>query len=177
MESIRDADVIFNSFPRYCHEAKELCPLYRVGDTVGDVEHRLFGTLESLKENPIILTDPYTKTPVIVTHSDIKRLFFSILYAPTYGFYSIGMVIDLILKGNFQLLAMVFSIALPFEIFPVCGEPRPAWQYPNEATPAIMCSDKRYPLNETVPNLKLMFEKMSNDSSFADVWLTGMLGW
>ena len=39
-----------------------------------------------------------------------------------------------------------------------------------------MCSDKRYPLNETVPNLKLMFEKMANVSSWADVWLTVMLG-
>lgn len=31
MDSIRDTDTIFNAFPRYCHEAKDLCALYRPG--------------------------------------------------------------------------------------------------------------------------------------------------
>lgn len=176
MDSIRDADTIFNSFPRHCYEAKELCALYRAGDEVTDVEERFFGTIDNLKENPILLTDPSSKTPVIITYSDIKRLFFSVLYAPTYGFPGIAFIMDFILKDQLQWIAQVFSISFPFEIYPVCGEPRPAWMYPNEAQPAIMCSDKRYPLNETVPNLKDMFETMSNVSSFADVWLTVMLG-
>lgn len=176
MDSIRDADEIFNSFPRYCHEAKEVCSLYRPGDELADVEKRFFGTIDDLKENPIILTDPTSKMPIIITYSHIRRLFFSILYAPTYGFYSVAMIMDFIIKGQLQWIAQIFSITFPFEIWPVCGPPRPAWQYPDEAQPAIMCSDKRYPLNETVPNLKDMFEKMANISSFADVWLTVMLG-
>jgi pimeloyl-ACP methyl ester carboxylesterase len=176
MDSIRDADTIFNSFPGYCHEAKGACAIYRAGDEIKDVEERFFGILDDLKDNPILLTDPTSKTPVIITYSDIRRICFSILYAPTYGFYSLAIIMDFILKGELQWIAQIFSIAFPFEIFPVCGEPGPAWMYPNEAQSSIMCSDKRYPLNETVPNLKEMFEKMSNISSFADVWLTGMLG-
>lgn len=177
MDSIRDADTIFNSFPKYCHEGKTLCPLYRSGDKVSDLEDRFFGTLENLKANPIIFSDPNTKTPIIVTYSDIRRLFFSIIYSPTYGFPFMAGIMDHILQGNnYQIFAMIFAIPTLFEFYPVCEKARPAWQYPNEAQSAIMCSDKRYPLNETVPNLKLMFEKMSNVSSWADVWLTVMLG-
>ena len=178
MDSIRDADHIFNSFPHYCHEAKELCALYRSGDELSDVEDRFFGTLETLQTNPIIFSDPVYKSPVIVTYGDIRSLAFVILYSPTIGFDTLAMIIDMIIQKNYQLLAALWAIPIPFSMFPdpVCEQPRPAWMYPNEAQPAIMCSDKRYPLNETVPNLKLVFEQMSNVSSWADVWLTVMLG-
>jgi hypothetical protein len=39
-----------------------------------------------------------------------------------------------------------------------------------------MCSDKRYPLNESLPNLEKRFEDLANISHFADVWMGLMLG-
>ncbi|KAK8135358.1 hypothetical protein PG984_003298, partial [Apiospora sp. TS-2023a] len=48
---------------------------------------------------------------------------------------------------------------------------------PNLAYPAaVMCSDKRYTLNETVPELEKTFEAMAATSSFADVWMGLMMG-
>jgi hypothetical protein len=87
-------------------------------------------------------------------------------------------ILDLILKGNAQSLARGFSLPLLFANYPDpnCEKPQPAWHYPNEAQQAIMCSDKRYPLNETIPNLKTIFGNMAKTSSFADVWLSTMLG-
>jgi hypothetical protein len=85
-DSIRDADAIFNSFPRYCHEAKEVCLLWREGDKLSDLEARFFGVLEDLKQNPIIVSDPNSKTPVIITYSDVKSVVFLILYSPILGF-------------------------------------------------------------------------------------------
>jgi hypothetical protein len=130
MDSIRDTDTIFNSFPKYCHEAKELCPLYRDGDELSDLEERFFGTLENLKTHPLVFSDTASKTPVIVTFSHIRAIFFSILYAPTYGFYSMAMFVDLIIQENFQVLSSIFSLPLVFDLYPNpgCEKPRPAWQ-------------------------------------------------
>lgn len=174
MDSIRDADAVFNSFPRFCFEGGSSCSVYRPGDSVSDIAERLFGALEDLKINPIVVTDIGTNTPVVITYSDIRRTFFSSLYAPIMGFQIIAWVVGIIIEKNYLPLAPLFALPYPFSM--VCQQPAPAWQYPNEAQYAIMCSDKRYPLNETVPNLKLMFEQMSNTSSWADVWLTVMLG-
>lgn len=176
MDSIQDADAIFNSFPRYCHEGQAMCPLYRAGDEVEDVEKRFYGAVNKLKESPLSIADSRSKTPVVVTYSDIRRQIFPILYSPTYGFFFLGMFLDFLEKENWEFIAMLYSLPFVFEIWPICKPPLRAWMYPNEANLAIMCSDKRYPLNETIPNLESMFEKMSNTSSFADVWMTAMLG-
>lgn len=176
IDSVQDADAILNSFPRYCYEGGALCPLYRAGDEVEDVAKRFYGTVDKLKEGPISIADSYYNMPVIITYSDIRSIIFSVLYSPTYGFYALGLILNYMEKENWEYLAIIFSLAPVFDMFGVCESPKPAWTYPDEATSAIMCSDKRYPLNETLPNLESMFERMSNTSSFADVWMTVMLG-
>lgn len=45
-----------------------------------------------------------------------------------------------------------------------------------DAQLAIMCTDKRYPLNDSLPELEKRFEKMANVSMFADVWMGIMIG-
>ena len=39
-----------------------------------------------------------------------------------------------------------------------------------------MCTDKRYPLNESLPNLESRFAAIANVSQFADVWMSLMIG-
>jgi hypothetical protein len=105
MDSIRDTDAILNTFARYCHEGNTACALYRDGDAVEDVERRFFGTLAHLKDNPILLTDPNSHTPIIITYSDVKRLIFVFLYAPIYGFGFLALILDAILTEQLQMIA------------------------------------------------------------------------
>lgn len=146
MDSIRDADAIFDSLPKYCHQAKETCALYRAGDKIADIEARLLGTLNNLRDNPITIIDHMTRTPVIITYSDIRSIIFTALYSPIRGFLSVAMIVDHIEKGNIESIAEMFSLTFGNDLRSTCAAPLPEWRYPGEAGPAIMCSDKRYPV-------------------------------
>lgn len=175
-ESIQDADTIFLSFGRYCYEAESKCALYRPGDKAKDIQKRLEDVMEDLENNPIMSIDPVTKSPVVIGNSDFRMLIFSILYSPTYGFPTVAFCSNLIYIGQGELLGQLLSPAYVQDLKPVCSSSLPFWMFPNEAQVAIMCSDKRYPFNETLPDLEVRFEKMANISSWADVWMTVMLG-
>lgn len=147
-ESIRDADTIFHSFGGYCHKAESECALYRPGDKAEDVQSRLEDILESVKDNPITVIDPITKSPVVISYSDFRSLLFVILYSPTSGFSVVAFVINLIYMGQGEQLGQLLAPAYVQDLEPVCSSPLPAWMYPNEAQVAIMCSDKQYPVSQ-----------------------------
>ncbi|KAH8668263.1 Alpha/Beta hydrolase protein [Tricladium varicosporioides] len=174
--SLQDTDATYTSFFRYCYEAGEKCAFYRKGDTIPEIQKRFKNIMDDIKENPITLIDPNANMPLVVSYSDIRRVIFSTLYAPTTTYPGVAMIMDFIYRGNLDILARIFTLSPMLELKPFCGPSPPAYFYPNEAQSAIMCSDKRYPLNETLPNLENIYLEMANLSSFADVWMTLMVG-
>ena len=161
-ESLIDADAIYDSFPKYCAEAKDKCALYRSGDSPEDIAIRFYSILTKLQEHPITAIDPRTKSPVIGYYSDIKLLIFGVLYAPQ-AFPALAKVVDLLYRGQNDELALLTPV---YDLNPFCAPSLPYWTYPTDAQKAIMCSDKRYPVRDTssmslnLPNIKTSSMKL-----------------
>jgi hypothetical protein len=143
-DSIRDADTIYNSFARYCHEAKHGCALYKDGDAVADIHNRLEGFQKRLRENPITAVHPIGRSPFVFHESDLRMLIFSILYSPQQAFPALAMIVDLLDRGIYSVLA---GLGLHLDTEVICRLPMPYYLYPTDASNAIMCSDKRYPVS------------------------------
>ncbi|KAF7862938.1 uncharacterized protein EAF02_010487 [Botrytis sinoallii] len=94
LESQRDADKVWSSFFKYCHEAKSACQFYRENDKVTDIEERFESFMERLKENPISVISKDVLAPFLVTYSDVKYQIFLMLYAPLYGFRAAAELLD-----------------------------------------------------------------------------------
>jgi len=146
-DSIRDADTVFYSYFKYCHQAKEMCALYRKGDREADIEDRFRGVMNKIKDNPITIIEKRTKTPLIISHSDLRRALFSTLYSPTQTLPLVAWVSNILYEGNTDILSQIFPVPPSYDLKPLCAPPLPIWLYPNEAPEAIMCSDKRYPVS------------------------------
>jgi hypothetical protein len=142
-ESIQDADAVFDSFSKYCFEATQKCDLYRESDkSATDIADRFESVMMDVKSNPISLTNH--GSPLIITHSLLRRIVFAVMYAPNAGFPLIATIADWLYRGNKKGLESPMPPRLP----PLCGpQPPPAYTFPNEAQVAIMCSDKRYPVS------------------------------
>jgi len=114
-----------------------------------------------------------TNQPFIMTEGNLKYFIFMAMYSPVRLFPILAGVLDILEVEGEEL----GSLVVPLEYEPFCSaSATTAASLGNEATYAIMCGDKRYQLNETIPNLKEMFHKMSDYSWFADVWLSVMIG-
>ncbi|KAA8573083.1 hypothetical protein EYC84_003613 [Monilinia fructicola] len=173
-ESQRDADKVWSSFFKYCHEAKSSCQFYKPNDEITDIEERFESVMENLKENPISLVMKDTLTPFILTYSDIKFVVFMALYAPMQGFRSLAALL-VILERNLGDWFEFDTTPPSYDLKPVCEHSQPRWSYADDAQRAIMCSDKRYPLNQTFSDIENMFEDLGAQSTFADAWMTIMI--
>ncbi|XMA15370.1 hypothetical protein WAI453_008161 [Rhynchosporium graminicola] len=171
-DSLEDADQISSSFSYYCHKATEKCALYRPGDKVADIEDRFQATMDRIMENPITIIHPWSKQPVVITDSYVRGIMFSVLYAPNAGFNFVAWIFDELSRGKDDVLGQIVPIQEPEQL---CTANLTAEILPNEAHIAIMCSDKRYPLNETLLELQMTFDKLASGSSWADVWMTAMI--
>lgn len=146
-ESQRDADKVWSSFFKYCHEAKSSCQFYKPNDEITDIEERFESVMENLKENPISLVMKDTLTPFILTYSDIKFVVFMALYAPMQGFRSLAALL-VILERNLGDWFEFDTTPPSYDLKPVCEHSQPRWSYADDAQRAIMCSDKRYPVSK-----------------------------
>ncbi|KAF5875581.1 putative alpha beta-hydrolase protein [Botrytis fragariae] len=174
LESQRDADKVWSSFFKYCHEAKSACQFYRENDKVKDIEERFESFMERLKENPIPVVSKDILAPFLVTYSDVKYQIFLTLYAPLYGFRAAAELLDALernLEGWFELVPTPPSYDLEL----VCNHSLPKWSYYDDAQRVILCSDKKYPLNHTYSEIESMFEDMEAQSVFADAWMSLMI--
>ncbi|KAH6984225.1 TAP-like protein-domain-containing protein [Ilyonectria sp. MPI-CAGE-AT-0026] len=163
--TLMDTDKILDKFAVSCFNAGEPCALYRNGDTVGTIQSRFEDIMDSLKEKPIIILHPESTTPIILTWSDMKMTLFQSLYAPIKRFPVIANLLNSVSTGD-DLARLV----RPRDVPSACdANPLPAW--PDDALPAIMCSDKRYKLNGTLAGLEEKFEQMAEHSDFADAWM------
>lgn len=169
-ESLIDTDATWHKFFGYCVDAGELCSYYQSGDSPKDQEKRFNELMASLQEEPRIVLVPGSNTPVIVTASDIKQIIFRALYSPITAFPLVADVITA-LATNHGLERFVSPPSFPA----LCQNMSlPVW--PDDALQAVMCSDKRYRLNDTVPALQERFEALASYSTYADIWMTLMMG-
>ncbi|ESZ96084.1 hypothetical protein SBOR_3561 [Sclerotinia borealis F-4128] len=173
-ESQRDADKVWSSFFKYCQEAKSACQFYRANDEVADIEQRFESVMKTIKENPISLVMKDTQIPSILTYSDIKFIIFTTLYGPMQGFRSVAALLD-VLERNLGDWIEFEPIPPSYDLKPVCAHSQPRWSYPDDAQRAILCGDKKYPLNQTFSDIESMFEDLAAQSAFADAWMTVMI--
>ncbi|KAH7033236.1 TAP-like protein-domain-containing protein [Microdochium trichocladiopsis] len=172
-DSLRDADQIYESFYTYCLRAGVSCALFRRGDTSAkDIRNRMDSFLAELAEEPrvAIPTGDDGGMPILISSGDVKQILFVALYSPNAMFPLIAQMLDSLMQER-ELFFPGTGIGLPAfchaEDIPIAV---------NDAQKAVMCSDKRYKLNETVPELQKRFEEMSSYSKFSDVWLGIMMG-
>ncbi|KAK7954972.1 hypothetical protein PG988_015666, partial [Apiospora saccharicola] len=169
-ESIVDADAIFGKFFSYCVEAEEKCAFYQKGDTVEDLESRYDELLAKLLQEPKIVTDVGGNIPAILNAGDLRMVLFQALYSPNLAYPTVAHLLQAVYTDQ-----GLESWVNPLILGGLCKDlSLPIW--PDDAQKAVMCSDKRYTLNETVPELEKTFEAMAATSSFADVWMGLMMG-
>ncbi|RYO83718.1 hypothetical protein DL766_005844 [Monosporascus sp. MC13-8B] len=164
VDSLIDADAIWEAFFVYCHEAGQDCRLFRPGDDVDGIKRRFHDIMNRLQERPeiVIPLRPDENVPALVTAGDVKMVLFSSLYSPVAAFPFVAGLLDVIFEGS--LNQTTFPPVLPM----LCHNlSLPVW--PDDSQ-----------LNEDVPALQERFEKMASYSSFADVWMglnIGCDGW
>ncbi|KAF2754931.1 alpha/beta-hydrolase [Pseudovirgaria hyperparasitica] len=163
-ESIVNTDDIVNQFCHYCYEAGVWCDLYRKGDSEADICARIDIIFQSLKDSPIHGVDPVRHVPALIEYPRVKSMLFIALYAPIHNFPYIASYLNTI-----------------FLVYQEQGFPStpsvqhaPSLAVGVDSQLAIMCGDKRYPLNDTIPILEERHRKIAETSNFADVWMTLM---
>ncbi|KAK8067019.1 hypothetical protein PG997_013766 [Apiospora hydei] len=169
-DSIVDSDAIFGKFFSFCAEAEDKCAFYQKGDTPKDIENRYHDLLANLLQEPKIVTNVGGNMPAILNTGDIRMVLFQALYSPNLAYPAVAQMLQAVYTGH----GLERWIS-PLILGGLCKDlSLPVW--PDDAQKAVMCSDKRYKLNETVPELESMFKDMSTISSFADVWMGLMMG-
>lgn len=175
--SLQDTDASEAAFWHFCHKSGDKCALYRDGDSEADVKTRYYSILAHLRSEPVTGINTVTNTPALITADFVRMLIFQATYSPVRAFPAVAIILNWYYTqdyGNFiNALPQTSNIA---SYLPFTGSKLPLLYRPSDANYAIMCSDKRYPLNGTLPELQERFEKLANTSSWADVWATIMIG-
>ncbi|KAL2178394.1 TAP-like protein-domain-containing protein [Thermothelomyces heterothallicus CBS 202.75] len=176
-ESLVDADKVLDEFFRYCAAAGRDCALYRDGDQADDVRRKYEAVMERLRTSPVTFIHPDYFYPVILRESLVKQLAFAVLYSPIQGFPGLAWILDCIYEGRYKQLSAMFQDA---EL--MCSVPgnNLLMGLKTDAQRAIMCSDKRQPVNMTVPDWEAEHKKMAELSQFAGIWMGLMMqcsGW
>ncbi|RDH19486.1 hypothetical protein M747DRAFT_323680 [Aspergillus niger ATCC 13496] len=96
--SLRDADRVFDSFFRYCHQAGQpRCAFASPSadgedniNAISELQQRFTNILSDLKASPLWTTHP---NPDIITYSDVRRLLRLALYAPIDLFPTLAIIL------------------------------------------------------------------------------------
>ncbi|KAF2835013.1 alpha/beta-hydrolase, partial [Patellaria atrata CBS 101060] len=174
-ESIQDTDKVLSMFYRHCVMVASKCSFFRPFDTETTLAARLHEVEARLRNNPIVTVDKYSNAPSVFSYSDLRLLLFSIMYSPVQLFPILSDILNYIYEEDTEFFSRGWGAYLDYKPFCTNDSLGPI-ERAGEAQLAIMCSDKRYPLNETVHNLNHLFKKLSKHSSFADVWVSVMMG-
>ncbi|TLD13649.1 uncharacterized protein PgNI_03408 [Pyricularia grisea] len=172
---ITDADAVFESFFRYCYEAREKCFFYRPGQEPKDLKQRYNSIMSKLEKEPLIVTSSEVRMPIVVRASDIHTVVFRWLSVPMTAFPVLALLLDFI-----ELELDPARLVIPPDLSPVCSAKFLPVQQPNDANLGIICSDLRFNWNESLANLQESFEKLAETSKFADYWalqMAGCTGW
>jgi hypothetical protein len=148
-DSIEETDTIWNSFFSYCHEAGNDCELYREGDSVDDIKTRVEDMIADLEANPLIGVSRLFDTPSVITYNTIKPIIFGGLYSPLHAFPLFARIFNMVYEGEAnQLHDIILQPHSIMDYEPFCSPQMLTTFNPGDAQYAIMCSDKRYKVNQ-----------------------------
>ncbi|AEO64702.1 uncharacterized protein THITE_2110995 [Thermothielavioides terrestris NRRL 8126] len=176
-ESLVDADKVLGEFFRFCAEAGTRCALYREGDAAADVQRRFEDLLERLKTKPVTFIHPTHSYPILLRSYLVRSIVFRILYTPMQGFPALASLLNFIYEQQYEVLAGASPDAE--QLCSLTADPRLLRDL-TDAQRAVMCSDKTFPVNATVADIREAFEAMAETSQFADIWIGLMMqcnGW
>lgn len=147
-ESSWDTNKNFDSFAKYCHEARRSCALYRDGDNVKDIENRFTAVETRLQKKPFSWIDEQSRMPLSFTKDHLRAFTFSCLYSPTFMFPILALVVNYLHEGIVDAFTkMLAGIPQYYNNQPFCGVPLSRSLYPeDDAGLAVMCSDKKHPV-------------------------------
>ena len=164
-DSLVDADTIWDKFFVYCHKAGPKCAFSHPSYSVQDLRDRYEAIASHLKADPILVVSALDKFPFLITYTDLESLIFQSLYSPITLFPIVARVLVWMEQHVPGSLAYSGIAAQGLCI------PKPV-KYPEDSERGVMCGDKRYPLNDTVPELQKRFERIASYSRFAGLWMT-----
>lgn len=149
IRDIGDIDNVLSSFFYYCHLAEQSCQFYRSHDTFSGIKARFNDIMNDLEQRAITFVDPISKLPGIITYGYFKVLLFGAMHDPIKTFPVIAQLLDSFDRGDEELIAQVFT-RRSLDYKPYHQPVHPGSAYVGEASTAIACSDKRYPVSITI---------------------------
>lgn len=144
--NLQDTDKIMDKFYLYCSLAgTDKCPLNTGNSSQSDIRETVESLISDIKEDPFAVPGTSTRSPEIITYSDVMRMIRPSLYSPLARFPQVARLLA-DLKGN----GSAFAAFKQDSDKPSCplqkcgGEKESKSCYPSEATEgsaSIMCSD------------------------------------
>ncbi|KAF2864724.1 TAP-like protein-domain-containing protein [Massariosphaeria phaeospora] len=106
--AIEDTDKTFSTFFQYCFEAGvELCPYAGTSTSAADIEERFRALLQALEDEPL----PNPLSVGIVGRSELELRGFMTMYKPIPRFYTLGLELAALERGNVTEYAMVQQVS------------------------------------------------------------------
>ncbi|KAF2010989.1 alpha/beta-hydrolase [Aaosphaeria arxii CBS 175.79] len=104
-ENLNDADAAVRSFFKFCHEAgKEGCAFH--AESPEAIETRFRNALLSIKEDPIVVVDPYfVQMPTLATYKTLQSFVLQATFAPITRFPAFAQLMLGVEKRNGSALA------------------------------------------------------------------------
>jgi len=170
--SIGDADATFDTFFEYCSESgSRKCPFHADKDPQS-IKRRYYELLSSLKEDPISVPASSTRTPDVITSSDVRFEAKEALYCPLQKYPPFAQQLVDLWHKNGSLLADVKQARVrPFHLPDKCKRDGPfslACQKPggweDEAAAAIHCPDAESADGITKASFKKYVDVLTNQS-------------
>jgi hypothetical protein len=157
-------DLVFQQ----CVEAREECALYE--QTADEVKERYLRIERSLDERPVVIhTDTFN---LLCTRRLLKRMMLFGLYSPYFIMKPLFETFKDLEASNglplYKLVKGVVDLSLQCN----CESKPPPRVGGTESSGGIMCSDAQDVMDDDPALMKDHFEKLSNDSHFADIWST-----
>ncbi|KAM0326999.1 hypothetical protein ACHAQA_006120 [Verticillium albo-atrum] len=146
---VHDTEKVVDAFYETCHEAGPVKCAFHEG-TPRAIKERLDRLFVALKQHPIIISpsDEGPAVPVLVTWSELKRLFFSALYQPQAQFANFARIAAALEKGDGRPFYKHYQPEKPSSA-PICAgapvspfEPLPdIIEGTTDTFPTVRCSD------------------------------------
>ena len=165
-KNLKDTDKILQLFYHECAAAGTVCPLHANSSSL--VQRRLENILTSLKASPLPVLDETAASYAVIDYSMVKTDLFRALYKPFTELTQYAHVLAALEQGD-GLAALNYWQR--FHKQPKCNPKKlPISSGVPEAGAAIRCGEGQG-ASVDFDDLVLQFNKLSEISMFADVWI------
>jgi pimeloyl-ACP methyl ester carboxylesterase len=178
--ALRDADKVMLKFYQYCSEAgPEKCALNIGNVSASSLQQSVESLLSTIRKDPISVPGYSTRSPTIITYSDLMALFAEMLYNPLQHFAEMAELLADVVHGNGTAFAVYKQNnqkpTCPFGEIPdkdsgLCQPPD--WGIEKKGS-AILCADGIDVTNSTKADFKSTVNSSYQRSKFlGEYWST-----